>query len=106
MMPRVGVGLRGMRVVLARLCAEIAAVAVGPAIFPLKTLLARPGLDQGPVDREVLVRHQRLGALDDAAQETAGDVLIQQAVTIVVNTVGSPIGSSMSIPTNHQKSRL
>ena len=82
-------------------------VAVGAAVLPLKTLLARPRLDQRAIDREVLVGHQALRALDDPPEEAARDLLIQQAGRdSCVNTVGAQIGSSMSIPTNHRNSRL
>ena len=44
-----------MRVVLALLPSEVAPVAVGVAVFPLKTLLTRPRLEQRPIHGEVFV---------------------------------------------------
>src|SRR4030095_15159689 len=81
--PRIRVGLRGMRVVLPLLAAEVAAVPLRGAILRLKSLLARPGFDQRPVDGEMLVRHQALGPLDDTTKEAARDLLIQKPVTIL-----------------------
>jgi hypothetical protein len=50
-----------MRVVLAPLAPEVATVIVPRAVFRLKTLLARPDLDQRVVLGEVLIRQQRVG---------------------------------------------
>jgi hypothetical protein len=54
-------------------------------ILPLETLLASPGLQQGPVDREVLGRQQApaAGLRDDVFEERSGDVALPQPVTIL-----------------------
>jgi hypothetical protein len=65
------VGLRGMRVVLSLLTAEVASVPVGVTILPLKTLLARPCFDQRAVHGDMFVRHQGRRPLHDAAKEAA-----------------------------------
>ena len=79
-----------MRVVLPLLTAEVSSVVVGASVFPLETLLTRPRLDQRPVDGEVLVRQQILRALDDAPEEAAGDLLVEQAVPILREDRGAP----------------
>ena len=66
--PCVGIGLGRVRVVLPLLTAEIPSVVVRAPILPLKTLLARPRVDERAVDGEVLVRHQAVRALDDAGE--------------------------------------
>ena len=82
--PRVRVGGRGMCVVLARLPAKVAAVPARPAaVLPLKTLLTGPRLDERAVDREMLVRHQPLGAVHHPSKEAASDRLVQQAVAVL-----------------------
>jgi hypothetical protein len=62
---------------------EVAAVIVEAATLPLKALLARLGFDQGPIHREVFVRHVRLSPGHDALQKVARQFLIQQAVAIL-----------------------
>ena len=61
--------------------AEVASVPVGTVIFPLKTLLARPRLDQRAIDGEVLIGHQALRPFDHAAEDTAGYLLIEATRT-------------------------
>jgi hypothetical protein len=79
---RVGIGRRRVRVVRPRLAAEVAPVPVGAAVLPLKTLLARPRLDEGAIDREVLVRHQAGRAVEHPTEEAARNLLIQQPVAV------------------------
>jgi len=55
-------------------------IAIGTTGFALKTLLARPGLDEGAIDGEVLIGHQVAGALDDATEEAVGRLLIHQSI--------------------------
>jgi hypothetical protein len=80
---RVRIRRRGMRVVRPRLAVEIAPVAIRPAVLPLKTLLARPRLDQRPVDSELLARHVRRCALDDAPEKITRQILVEQPVAIL-----------------------
>src|SRR5207249_10839679 len=49
-----------MRVVLAPLAVKVRAVAVIRAVLGLEALVRGPGLDERAVDREMLVRQQRL----------------------------------------------
>jgi len=91
--PGIRVGGGRMRVVRPRLTMKVAAVTVRSTIFPLKTLLARPGPDQRPVDRRVLVRHVWRGPLDDASKELA-------------RQVGTQIGSSIASPANQRNKML
>jgi hypothetical protein len=59
---------------------ELPPIAIGTTVFALKTRLARPGLDEGAIDGEVLIGHQVAGALDDATEEAAGRLLIHQPI--------------------------
>src|SRR5512140_3871589 len=57
---RIGVGRRGVGIVLAPLAVKVRSVALIRTILRLETLLRCPCLDEGSVDRKVLVRQQRL----------------------------------------------
>ena len=102
-----------MRRVAAPLAAEIHARIAAVAgrrllIARPKTLLARPRLQQRPIDREMLVGQQlrRVRVDQHGLEKRGGDVAIEQAVTIFVNVVGDHTGSSIPRPTNQRNSRL
>lgn len=77
--------------------------------FPrLEALHRGPGLHQGAIDREVVVRQQRCHR---AMRQDGGMTLRDMSVVssrsrFFVNTVGTQTASSMPRPTNHRKSRL
>ena len=55
-----GIGRARMRFVRALLFVPVRAVAIAGAVFRLEALLRRPGLDQGPIHRKMLVGQERL----------------------------------------------
>ena len=71
---RVGIGLRRVRNIRPGLAVEVVAVPIRLPVFPLKTLLAGPRLDQRAVNGKVLIGHQGLGAFQDPAEEASGDL--------------------------------
>ncbi len=46
------------------------------------------------------------GRIDDAMEELAGDVVLQQAFAILVNVVGSKLAANLSMSRNQRNSRL
>src|SRR2546430_293394 len=77
-------------------------------VLALETLEARPSVDQGAVDREMLVGEQPalLGLGADPLEKARAMSPRSSRSRFFVNTVASQIGSSMAKPTNHRKSRL
>ena len=71
-----------MRLVLALLTVEVCAVALG-AILLAEALLRCPGLDQRPVDGEVLVAHEALCLLVNLSEELLRYLAGEQAVTVL-----------------------
>src|SRR5262249_57288229 len=101
---RIGVGDRSVRVVLAVLAVKIP-LAIAPAIpwramsrwrllvaivFRHEALHARPCLDQGAVNREVVARKERahLGLLERGGKELPGNVAIDEAITVLTKHGG------------------
>src|SRR5438128_8969913 len=80
----VGIGGAGVRVVLARLPVEVAAVA-GAAVLRPEALLRSPRLDERAVDRKMLVREQRLDLwmVQQPGHELLQDVAALQPLAVL-----------------------
>ena len=84
------------------------------AVLRAKVLHRRPAdplrgsTDQRAVNREVIVRQQRLDlrVRQQRPQEAAGNVAFQQPVTVLVNTLTSHIGASIDRSTNQRNIML
>jgi len=65
-------------------------------------------LKQRSNDREMLMREQaaRVSGFQDAMEKGVRDIALEQALPVLVNTVGTQIASSGFRPTNQRKSRL
>ena len=63
-------------------------------------------IDQRAVHGKVLIEHQPLGALQDAAKDASRDLLIEQAVPILRERRCIPDGVIHRSPTNQRNSRL
>jgi hypothetical protein len=62
--------------------------------FLLEALLSGPSFDQGPINREMLVRQQTLcaGMNQDSFKEGSGAIAFKQAVSILAENRGIPNG--------------
>src|SRR6201997_4312080 len=88
--PSIGVGGRGVRLIAALLAVKIPlTIASGSrrlaaAILGTKALHAGPRLDQRAVDREMIVRQQRLYGflIENGGHELVGDVTLDQALAV------------------------
>ena len=97
----VGVRRRRMRHIRAALAVKVRGPAVGRwPVLRLKTLLTRPGLDQGAIDREMFVGHIRLRPLHHAITS------FSRRSRFFVKTVGVHTASSIVSPTNQRKRML
>src|SRR5215831_16411842 len=113
-LPRLGIGRRGMRVVAPSLAVKIHRRIAGVIrwrrhlVLALEALESGPGLEQRAVHREVLARQQAAppGLRDDLLKERHGDLAVKQTLAILGEDRGIPHESSMFRPTNHRKSRL
>jgi hypothetical protein len=84
---------------------DILAVPVRLPVFPMKTLLTRPGLDQRGIDVEVLVEHQR-GPLHHQPEKASRDLLIEQPLPILGKGRRVQAASSMVNAMNQRNSRM
>jgi hypothetical protein len=80
----------------------------GRRVVLAEALQTRPGFQQGPVNREMLVGQQvrapRL--IDHGIEERRGDVAGQQPVEFLLKVVGDQIASSIPNPTNQRNRTL
>ena len=115
--PSFGVGGRLMGIVGAPLAVKVDAGVVGIVILRglglgiilgLEALVPGPRLDQGAVNRKVLVAEQPLGAglFDHRREKTVCDPPLSSRSRFLLNVVASHTGSSMLSPTNQRNRKL
>jgi hypothetical protein len=77
-------------------------------VFALETLVSCPGLDQGSIDREVLVGEQALhaGLTHNRGKEPLGHLPASRRSRFLLNTVASHTRSSRLSPTNQWNRKL
>src|SRR6266481_942803 len=82
--PALRVGRALMRVILALLTVEVLTAVAAP-VLRAKALLRRPGLDQGPVHRKMLIRQQRLHlrVMQELGHELLEHLALLQALAVL-----------------------
>ena len=80
--PGVRIGGRSMGLVRALLTVEVRAVAIG-AVLLTEALLRCPGLDQRPIDGEVLIAHEALRLVVDLGKELLRHLAGEQSVAVL-----------------------
>src|SRR6266436_6970626 len=113
----VRIGARLMGVVTALLTvkihpavASIARIVISRSFFTLgpKTLKARPGLDQRPVHRKMIVAHQprSSGLPDHCVEKQSSHFVLHQPLAVLAEHRGIKLSSSNSMSKNQRNRRL